>query len=248
VFNENPKLTRPKDDAIIWHYMDLSKFIDMLDNGFHFRKAGALEDPYELSWLTVPLAKKPTDLNKAVRKAFDEMREDVYIFSWHINVGESAAFWKLYMKSEYGIAIQSTYSKLVKTLLTSSADTNFDIGEVGYKPNKVIQRIERKLDGGKFRVDLIDLIYTKRPCFEHERELRVHIESRNNPENDFYFPISIEAFNFFVEKIIVSPYPIRRNTKLNNKKDWVTQMIERISKKYGLSRPVEKSTLYTLPW
>jgi len=31
---------------------------------------------------------------------------------WHMNDHESAAMWKLYLKSDEGIAIQSTYRKL----------------------------------------------------------------------------------------------------------------------------------------
>ena len=53
----------------------------------------------------------------------------VAVNCWHENEHESAAMWKLYIKSVEGIAIQSTYSKLKKSFIN---DEIIFIGKVKY--------------------------------------------------------------------------------------------------------------------
>lgn len=82
---------------------------------------------------------------------------------WHANEHESAAMWKLYLKSDEGIAIQSTYKRLKESIID---DEDVLIGKVNY------------ID---YETDIIDpnnqygsLIH-KRKSFEHEKEIRAVI-------------------------------------------------------------------------
>lgn len=43
-------------------------------------------------------------------------RKNICINSWHINDGESDAMWKLYSKNDDGVAIQSTFEQLKKSI------------------------------------------------------------------------------------------------------------------------------------
>ena len=52
-------------------------------------------------------------------------RDCTAVNCWHINEHESAAMWDLYLKSNEGIAIQSTYQKLAirsRMTMTSTLD------------------------------------------------------------------------------------------------------------------------------
>ena len=82
---------------------------------------------------------------------------------WHLNSHESAAMWVLYLKSNEGIAVQSTYRKLLDSLVD---EREIFIGKVNY----IDYDNEIFLD----RNALAPLVY-KRKSFEHEREVRAII-------------------------------------------------------------------------
>ena len=55
-------------------------------------------------------------------------REEFAINCWHLNDHESAAMWKLYLKSNEGIVIQSTFTNL-NTVLPNVTHYNIDGGD-----------------------------------------------------------------------------------------------------------------------
>ncbi len=84
---------------------------------------------------------------------------------WHMNEHESAAMWKLYLKSDEGIAVQSTYNKLLNSMHDSN-DFMLLVGAVNY------------IDYNKEVIPFGNAFYPyihKRKSFEHERELRAVI-------------------------------------------------------------------------
>ena len=78
---------------------------------------------------TLELRKKQTD--SATHFMWEESHKnqklEMAINCWHMNDFESEAMWKLYLKSNEGIAIQSTYQRLIDSL--SNTDLSIHIGD-----------------------------------------------------------------------------------------------------------------------
>jgi hypothetical protein len=111
----------------VWRYLDFTKLVSLLDNrSLYFTRADNFEDKFEESWPKANVdARKPkkveTDdinfknfytISEASTPLFEQWRRFVAINSWHMNDYESAAMWKLYLKSDEGVAIRSTYQRL----------------------------------------------------------------------------------------------------------------------------------------
>jgi hypothetical protein len=174
---DHPEFVAPEDDKIkIWRYMDFTKLISLLDTGcLFFARADSVDDPFEGSY-----PRKNVELRKSVPKELDGESKDQYlkdinnnnnhykqwpkytaISCWHMNEFESAAMWSLYLKSDEGIAIQSSYKKLKKSIID---DEKVYLGVVKY-----IDYNSHFIE--KNNNTLIPFVL-KRKSFEHERELR----------------------------------------------------------------------------
>jgi len=118
---------------LVWRYMDLSKLIWLLDNKkLYLSRIDLLGDPHEGSYtkkgyeLLSNVLKKETKIKDplkhakkikaAVSQARFNLRKGAYVNCWCLNNFESEAMWKLYCGSKNGIAIQTTYQKLVDSL------------------------------------------------------------------------------------------------------------------------------------
>src|SRR5688572_17832706 len=102
--------------------MDFTKYVAMLDGGaIYFTRADRFADPFE-GTLTRRTRFVP-------RARPDELRRRVFINCWHRNDHESAAMWRIYLKSDEGVAIQSS-SRRLRDALAGAGDVL--IGEVRY--------------------------------------------------------------------------------------------------------------------
>jgi len=117
----------------------------------------------------------PDSPDKGLRKALKEHGRSVarttFVSSWYLSEVESAALWRLFPKSDEGIAIKSTVDKLMKSLAEGPEEYSVWITPVTYGHERTR---ERKAKGAKsYSSD--DVVFTKRACFEHEKELRLVI-------------------------------------------------------------------------
>ncbi len=118
---------------------------------------------------------------------------------WHLGNPESEAMWRLYCPGNNGVAIQTSYSKLVES---TANDPELYIGQVTY--------IDYESQG--FPLDNIFYpVMHKRISFAHEQEVRL-VKIRH-PDNsgftqEFYPPgISIDwPLELTIEAIYVDPY------------------------------------------
>jgi hypothetical protein len=65
--------------------------------------------------MVVASAESQENRDKLIRNyplIFQKNRQDTYISCWHQNDGESAAMWKLYLKIDEGIALQTSFGIL----------------------------------------------------------------------------------------------------------------------------------------
>ncbi len=239
MFTEYFKKEVYSKDSEIWRYMNFSKFVDLLDSScLFFPRLAKLQelDPYEGSIGPFFLQGKPSEsLKSSLKESDDTIRDDTFVSCWYLSDIESAALWRLFPKSDEGIAIKSTVGKLVQ----SAKHDGYTIytGSVTYGHEKVIARKTKK---PRSFTDL-DVVFTKRPCFEHEKELRLAIFIR-----DIQGPVPLNGAGLkmgvylesLISEIIISP----------NAPHWMKDLVERITRKYDLSFEIKQSTLNQLPY
>lgn len=210
MIREHEDIKKPGQNVKIWRYMDFTKFASLLDrSSLFFCRADKLGDQFEM---TVPqenyaeekklydytiFAKNPDWPYEKFAELMRTMRYEALINSWHMNDYESAAMWSSYLKTHEGIAIQSTYSKLMDSL--SNCEDKVMIGEVGYIDYK-----KHKLKSG----GIVSLATHKLLSYEHEKELRALIIGQSTEdykplfENGKYVDIDLTSL---IEKIYVAP-------------------------------------------
>ncbi len=234
-FKEHSEFIAPDDTkAKIWRYMDLAKFLSILDRReLYFARLDKLSefDPFEGYYTNLILLfehqefedmpdewKESTGINdpkifetivhsnKKIRELVKYHREVTFVNSWYMKEHESAAMWKLYLSNNEGIAIQSTYQRLVDAL-ADYEDFEVYLGKIKY-----IDYEKEMIPMGN---TLSPFVY-KRKSFEHEDELRLLIWTPQHGKNDIlnpdnnkyknvpglYVPVDLKVL---IEKVYVAP-------------------------------------------
>jgi len=244
MFVQSRELKPIKNDSmIIWRYLDFTKFVSLLDTEKLFLcRADQLDDPWEGSLSRANLDAREQPDGKYSNIQNDEIsdihkyaRYHMFISSWHMNEFESAAMWKLYLKSDEGIAIQSTLGDLKKSLDKSEIEVT--IGKVEY------------IDYKKDLISEKNIVYPfvhKRISFQHENEIRVlkwimppKKEGRNDlstPNPKFGLNIDIDL-NVLINKVYVSP----------TAPPWFLDLTKSIMKKYDVKKEVIMSDMSVGP-
>ena len=235
-------------DIPIWRYMDLGKYLAMLDRrSLYFARATLLGDPFEGSPTKMMVAQREyiranraTDPRLVAYKdipdmafnwghIFKELVKSYSISCWHMNEHESAAMWKLYSSSNEAVCIRSTYRRLRQCLPKTVM-----VGEVNY--------INWETQG--FPADNgLNFIMHKRLSFSHERELRAifwemagdaqsykaHIESGG---------LAIEVdLSSLIERVYVTPTAA----------PWFSNLVGAMTARCGYAFPVDQSILAAAP-
>ncbi|WP_410510265.1 hypothetical protein RSJ42_09145 [Methanosarcina hadiensis] len=219
------------ESAKVWKYMDFTKFVSLLEKkALFFVKADKLLDPYEGYY---SLANVNTDPSLVSRyELLQTFRGEVGVNCWHVNEHESAAMWKLYLKSDEGISIQSNFKKLKECF--HCCQRIVYIGEINY------------VDYDTFEIpqDPYAFFMHKRRCFYHENEIRALIsdvaeadtvsEKEVFDEIGAYIPVDL---GILIENVFVSPTSPK----------WFLDLVRSISKKYELDKEIVKSSLFDKP-
>ena len=118
MYLNNPNINLPENpDTIVWKYLDLSKFLDLLiSRKLFMSRSDKFEDQYEgtFSEPTFEEIKKLSVNNPEFLAYYKSHREKVAVSSWHINEYESFAMWQIFTQNSEGLAIQSTIGRLQK--------------------------------------------------------------------------------------------------------------------------------------
>jgi hypothetical protein len=225
IYNKNIRL--PIDpDTIVWKYLDLSKFLDLLlSQKLFMSRSDKFEDQYEgtFSEPTFEEIKRLSVNNPEFLQYYKSHREKVAISSWHINEYESFAMWQIFTQNSEGLAIQSTIGRLEKALVPENKFEQF-IGEVNY------------IDYKKEYIPFDDLFFPflfKRKSFQYEREVRIisDISSSNNKINDG-LKIDVDI-NQLIEKIYIHP----------KSENWYKNLVIELVSKLDFDFTIEKSDL-----
>jgi len=218
--------------------MDFTKFVDILNSeSLFFTRADRFEDSFEGA-ITKQNAKRRelvyAQNEKALspefwQKHYEEMRSKMAINCWHMNDYESAAMWVLYLKSNEGIAIQSTYERFVNCFNSNPID--IFIGAVNY--------VDYENDSINIH-NVFSRYLSKRKSFEHEKELRAVIW-----ESGTKVPIEIGAVGC---KIKVQLKDLMENIYVSPQSPtWLTDLVKDTCKRFGFDFNVINSRLNDSP-
>ena len=227
MYINNPNIKLPKDpNTIIWKYLDLSKFLDLLmSEKLFMSRSDKFEDQYEgtFSEPTFEEIKKLSIDNPDFLNYYKTHREKVAISSWHINEYESFAMWQIFTQNSEGLAIQSTIGRLQESLVL---ETNFKqyIGEVNY------------IDYKKEHIPFDDMFFPflfKRKSFQYEGEVRIITDiGESNIKINEGLKINVNI-NQLIEKIYIHP----------KSENWYKNLVIQLVKQLGFDFKIEKSDL-----
>jgi hypothetical protein len=227
MYKKNDNIKLPEDpDTIVWKYLDLSKFLDLLmSRKLFMSRSDKFEDQYEgtFSEPTYEEIKKLSENNPEFLQYYKSHREKVVVSSWHINEYESFAMWQIFTQNNEGLAIQSTIGRLQKALKPEINFSQF-IGEVNY------------IDYKKEYIPFDDMFFPfmfKRKSFQYEREVRIISDlTENNIKINDGIKIDVDV-NQLIEKIYIHP----------KSENWYKKLVIELVSKLDYTIEIEKSDL-----
>jgi hypothetical protein len=227
MYINSSNITLPEDnDTIVWKYLDLSKFLDMLlSQQLFMSRSDKFEDQYEgtFSEPTFEEIKKIAANNPKFLDYYKSHREKVVISSWHINEYESFAMWQIFTKNNEGLAIQSTIGRLKNALQPENRIEQY-IGNVNY--------IDYKKEYIPFDDTFFPFLF-KRKSFQYEREVRIisDVSAQNISINEG-LKINVDLSQL-IEKIYIHP----------KSENWYKKLVIELVSKLDFKIEIEKSDL-----
>ncbi|MWG34166.1 hypothetical protein [Halomarina oriensis] len=165
----------PEGESVLWKYMDLTKFVSLLEKeALFFSQVAGLSDAFEGSIPSENLTfrdlrkgdNSDTDSIGQYRKLLnEELRYYTFVDCWHINELESVAMWDLYTTRGNGIAITTTVEQYMNSLENSGYETY--AGALNY--------IDYRNESAP-RYSSLSPAFHKRKSYEHENEFRGAIQ------------------------------------------------------------------------
>ncbi len=246
MYQEHPHIKPLPADATLWRFMDLAKFMSMLENNaLFFARVDKLGDPFEGSFPKNNVDVDPSSLKEPVvaelykdhMSFVEKIRPFALVNCWHENTHESFAMWSVYSGKRNGIAIKTNFESLSKCFTCNNA---IFIGKVGYIDfeSAMIRRLS----------DFAPFLY-KRKGFESENEVRaLNLDlpvprgladpdcpleplDLSRPLHDIgtHREIDLAAL---IHELIVGPQA----------DDWFLELVKSIANRYCLDVPVIKSS------
>ena len=156
---------QPDFNDKVWRYMDLPKFINLLDSKkLYLPSAERLEDKHEGSiFLFQKEREQKTYSEKGLPHLIpllSEVRREllkcVFISCWHHNQSDSHAMWRIYCNPKQGVAIRTSYRKL-----SDRVNDLYVMGLVNYDNQDPLS------------ANLVAPFMQKRAAFTYEQEVRI---------------------------------------------------------------------------
>ena len=220
------QILQPDDDTIVWKYLDLSKFLDLLMcRQLFMSRSDKFEDQYEgtFSEPTFEEIKKIAENNAEFLDYYKTHRKNVVISSWHINEYESYAMWQIFTKNNEGLAIQSTIGRLKEALEPERGYEQY-IGEVKY--------IDYKKEYIPFDNDFFPFLF-KRKSFQYEREVRIVSDlTQHNLSINEGIKANVDISRL-IRKIYIHP----------KSENWYKNLVIGLMQQLGFDFEIEKSDL-----
>lgn len=168
MFEKHKSVNSPDRDLIIWRYMDLWKFLDIVDNKkLYLARSDTFEDKFEGRIANRKV--RALDDNHPEKKIDDyaefALKRQTYLSCWTYNEIEDYALWKIYSDYKSAVAIKTTVGKLIDSI--SEEKSIQRIGIVKYfNPS----------NDYTFKGNTYQLFFEKRIYFLFEQEIRILTE------------------------------------------------------------------------
>ena len=247
MYKEHPVFNSPDDNAVLWRYMDFTKFVSVLDKkALFFVLPKRLGDPFEGAF---PMGNKVLYLNAFYEAHNSQMSEENFrklrdfqkswqpftlISCWHESPHESAAMWKSYSRETDGIAIKTDFNSFKRSLISPEDIYVGKINYIDYESHAIPE------DNA-----FSPLLY-KRQDFKYEEEVRAittmlpNSGEERDPALDIcdvgkYYEVDL---SLLIKAIVVAPYA----------DDWFLELVQSVvANLYKLDVPVVKSNLAQEP-
>ena len=236
VYSEHGSLDKPEHDAILWRYMDFTKFVSLLDRrALFFVRADKLGDPFEGAYTklnmhpdVIEILMPDVEQNSrlALFQHLQRMRRATLISCWHEGLSESDAMWRVFVEGSNGVALKTTFASLSQCF---RCEEDILIGRVAYK------------DYDTEVISLQNILYpffNKRSAFSHECEVRAlttDIDLNGTPVAvGAYYEVDLATL---ISEIRVSP----------DADDWFVELVRSVAKKYSIDAPITRSKLSDVP-
>ncbi len=244
-YQANFHIPTPSDDTVIWRYMDLAKFLLMIEEGaLYFSSIYDLSDKWEAvipKRITQMISASSPSTSGELLSTIRSISDIHKVNCWFQGTTESVAMWSLYTSSEFGVAIQSTVGMLKAAL----ADTKEKVylGMVKYEDHGRCQKDVADISD----LNLLEPLLQKRICFKHECELRAITDVL--PDLPFQISLASPKLNkmhgilvsvnmaVLIAKIVTGPsFP-----------HWGTQLISSALERASLVKPIQLSSVNDAP-
>jgi len=222
-------------NAILWRYMDIAKFISMLEQkAIWLARSDTLGDKHE--------GRFPDEMREYINKAYqsfddsdnspvkdsydfqDYLVKNTFISCWHHNLDENMVMWEIYGKDKNAVAIQTTVEGIKNNVDPSALSGHSLIFK------DVIYKNSDELSGV---LPYEDCFFRKRQHFSFEREVRISLDtySRVNPTKNTPYGYKLQVFlNGMIEKVLVHP----------DSSTWFFDAVNSVTTKYELHASVER--------
>jgi hypothetical protein len=234
-YEQHPHVITPPDDTTLWRYMELARFLQLID-GRHlwFSRTDKFNDPLEGTLTDGEFFYEPEtpDEPPVFREATADplaqiTRHTTYVNCWRMGGNESIAMWDLYGKGTGVVAVTTTVGLLKRQL--ESDHRSVYIAEVQY----VDWQAPNVIRG------MFDLITRKDISYQHEVEARLFFWNTAGIQAEgIYRPDEIPpGFTFGIDpqealtQIWISP---REHPSMK-------PLIEGLIARYGLQIPIKLS-------
>lgn len=248
----NNSVLSPPDDVVLWRYLDLAKFVDMLETQtLWFSRADQLEDPLEGGYTDAELEafrlapESPGSLYRAL-KEYEELprkaRMTTYLNCWRRGAHESLAMWDLYRSRSGTLAIKTLVGRL-RSVLEISPESLL-LAEVEYVDWSHLDDV----------TDCIHLCTRKEMSYEHEAEVRLLMTASIDQVFDSFGtppgcrPPFHQSFGVIENAL---PRGRRLGVRLQDlvtevvvgprEPAWIADLIQRLMARYELSKPLLRS-------
>ena len=242
MYEEHETFTPPSSDAILWRYMDFTKFVSLLEKqALFFPRADKLGDPFEGSFTKVNEAMRPMlykgkvteDALLGFSQSMKEFPRFMLINCWHENAHESEAMWRLYARETDGIAIKTDFNSFKNSFTCSKEIYIGSVNYVDYDSHFIPED------------NLFSPYLHKRKSFEHEREIRAIAWEMPSNEHGvdwaqdicdigIYYEIDLPLL---IQEVVVAPFA----------PDWFLELVKSVTVHYNFEFPVVKSVLADNP-
>lgn len=223
-----------KQYQIVRRYLDLPKFLDLLrSQSLYLRRADGFSDRFEGA-LTPAMraalneAHRDRRITYTADEFYQRARQGSFVSCWNLGAKDNMALWQLYGGAATSVVVTSTIDKLLSAAFQWSDDVLF---------HKV-----RYIDHFK-NPDMVvgagtDLLQFKHEAYRYESEVRIVVSrARTWKSNAAGIRPPLGDLNKVIRSVVVAPEAA----------PWFFELVEDVTRKYGVSRPVRRSKLTELP-